>query len=115
MQPYVEAGKMKGLALLTQKRPSFAAEWPIISDSGLAIEAALWVGLFAPAGTTAAIVNRLDAEVSRILEQQDFRKRLNDLGTDPSPLSQAAFVARIASDADRYAKIIAQAGIQIQH
>jgi len=115
VQPYVEAGKMKGLALLTQKRPLFAADWPIISDSGLAIEAALWVGLFAPAGTASAIVNRLDTEVTRILQQQDFRKRLNDLGTDPSPLSQAAFVERISSDAERYAKIIAQAGIQIQH
>jgi tripartite-type tricarboxylate transporter receptor subunit TctC len=80
----------------------------------MAVDAALWVGLFAPAGTPAAIVSRLDAEVSRILQDAGVRKRLNDLGTEAAAISQAAFAERIRLDAARYLKIIEQTGIRAE-
>jgi tripartite-type tricarboxylate transporter receptor subunit TctC len=76
------------------------------------IDAALWVGLFAPAGTPPAILDRLDAEVSRILHLADVERQLNAVGTDASPLSQAAFVQRIKADAVRYAIIIQKTGLR---
>ena len=115
-QSLIDAGKIKPLALMTKARPSFApAGWTTLADLGLAVDAELWVGLFVPAGTPPVIVSRLDAEVARILKDADVRKRLNDLGTEASSLSGSAFAARISLDTARYARIISQTGIKIEH
>src|SRR5262245_16598849 len=114
-QPFIEAGKIKPLALMTAQRPSFAPDWPTLAESGMAVDAALWVGLFAPAGTPPAIVQRLDTEVARILQDATVRKRLNDLGTEASAISQGAFAERIRLDAARYLKVIEQTGIRVEH
>jgi len=113
--PLVDAGKVKVIALMGKARPSFAPNsWPTLAESGLAVDAALWVGLFAPAGTPAAVVSRLDQEVGRILKDDGVRKRLNTVGTEASPISQAAFVERIRTDAARYLRIIQQTGVKIE-
>jgi tripartite-type tricarboxylate transporter receptor subunit TctC len=115
-QSLIDAGKIKPLALMTRERPGFApADWPALADKGLAVDAALWVGLFVPAGTPPAIVSRLDAEVARILKDAGVRKRLNDLGTEASSISGAAFAERIRVDAARYLRIIEQTGIKVEH
>jgi tripartite-type tricarboxylate transporter receptor subunit TctC len=113
-QSLIDAGKIKPIALMTKDKPSFMPrEWQTLAENGLPVDAALWVGLFAPAGTPPAIVSRLDAEIGRILKDASVRKRLNDLGTEASAVSQAAFVERIRSDAARYQKIIEQTGIRV--
>jgi tripartite-type tricarboxylate transporter receptor subunit TctC len=114
-QSLMDAGKIKPIALMTQQRPSFApADWPTLADMGFPVDAALWVGLFVPAGTPAAIVTRLDNQVRRILEDAGVRKRLNELGTEASAFSQGAFVERIRLDAARYSRIIEQTGIRVE-
>ena len=112
---HIQADKAKVIAFMTKDRPTFTPAWPTLAESGLDVDAALWVGLFAPAGTPAAIVSRLDAEVVRILQDEAVRKRLNTVGTEAYPLSQAAFVARIDRDAGRYKQIIQQTGIRVEH
>jgi tripartite-type tricarboxylate transporter receptor subunit TctC len=112
--PLLEAKKVKVLALMTKQRPSFApAEWPTLAELGYAVDAALWVALYAPAGTPQAIVDRLDQEVLHILKDQGVRKRLNDLGTEASGVSQKAFAERIRADAASYLKIIKQTGVKV--
>ena len=114
-QPLLDAGKVKVLALMTKDRPSFApASWPTLADQGLAVDAALWVALFAPTGTPQAIVDRLDQEVLRILKDESVRKRLNALGTEASGISQKTFVDRIRTDAARYLDVIKQTGIKAE-
>lgn len=112
-QSLIAAGKIKPLALMTKEKPSFARDLPTLAEMGLAVDAALWVALFAPAGTPKAIVDRLDAETLKILQDAGVRKRLNDLGTEAAGISQSAFVERIRVDADRYAQIIKQTGIRV--
>ncbi|MCC6890781.1 MAG: tripartite tricarboxylate transporter substrate binding protein [Hyphomicrobiales bacterium] len=112
-QPLVEAGKVKVLALMTRQRPTFAPpDWPTLDELGFAVDAALWVALFAPSGTPKPVVERLDREVLRILKDEAVRKRLNALGTEASGISQAVFVERIKADAARYLDIIRQTGIR---
>jgi tripartite-type tricarboxylate transporter receptor subunit TctC len=111
----IESGKAKVIGFMTKQRPSFTPAWPTLAESGLDVDAALWVGLFAPTGTPAAIVSRLDAEMVKILADQTVRQRLNAAGTDPHPLSGDAFVQRIDLDARRYARIIQQLGLKAQH
>jgi tripartite-type tricarboxylate transporter receptor subunit TctC len=114
-QPLLDAGKVKVLALMTKDRPSFAPpSWPTLAEQGLAVDAALWVALFAPTGTPQPIVDRLDQEVLRILKDEGVRKRLNALGTEASGISQKTFVDRIRTDAARYLDIIKQTGIKVE-
>ncbi len=115
-QSLIDACKIKPIALMTKERPSFASpDWYSLATMGLPVDAALWVGLFVPTGTPSAIVSKLDREVARILKDENVRKRLNELGTEASAISQAAFVERIKLDAARYQKIIDQVGIRVQH
>jgi len=109
---FIQSGKVKVVALMSRQRPSFAPDWPTLAEAGIDVDAALWVGLFAPAGTPAAIVDRLDAVTSKILHSEELRKQLNVLGTDPLPLSQAAFAARIKADTARYALVIEKTGLR---
>jgi tripartite-type tricarboxylate transporter receptor subunit TctC len=108
----IQAGKVKVVASMTKQRPAFAPNWPTLADLGMDVDGALWVGLFAPAGTSAAIVNRLDAEASRVLHMADVQRQLNVVGTEAFPLSQAGFVQRIKTDAARYAIIIEKTGLR---
>jgi tripartite-type tricarboxylate transporter receptor subunit TctC len=112
----MDAGKIKPIALMTKERPSFAPpDWPTLPQLGFPVDAALWVGLFVPARTPPAIIARLDAAVARLLRDETVRKRLNELGTEAAALSGAAFVDRIRRDAARYARIIEQTGIRVEH
>ena len=112
--PYVDAGKVRVLALMTRQRPAFTPDWPTLAEHGIAVDAALWVGLFAPAGTDPAIIGRLDAEVSRMLQDADVLKRLHAVGTEAAPLAREKFAERIRSDAARYTRIIEQTGIRVE-
>jgi tripartite-type tricarboxylate transporter receptor subunit TctC len=111
-QPFIDASKIRVLGLMSKERPSFLS-WPTLAEQGVDVDAALWVGLWAPAGTPAAIVNRLDEDMQKILKDDTVRARLNQLGTEASPISQDAFAKRIRLDADRYSKIIQQTGVKV--
>jgi tripartite-type tricarboxylate transporter receptor subunit TctC len=109
----VEDGKIKVAAVLSRSRPSFLQQWPTMADSGLNVEAGLNLGLYVPKDTPAAIVARLDAEVLKILKDEDLRKRFNELGMEATPISQAALAERIRSEAARYKDIIERTGVKL--
>jgi tripartite-type tricarboxylate transporter receptor subunit TctC len=108
----IQSGRVRVIALMTKQRPSFAPDWPTLADAGMDIDAALWVGLFAPSGTPAPIINRLDAEATGVLRSAEMQKQLAAIGTDSSPISQAAFAQRIKADAARYAVVIEKTGLR---
>jgi tripartite-type tricarboxylate transporter receptor subunit TctC len=108
----IQSGKVKVVALMSKRRPSFAPDWPTLAEAGFDIDAALWVGSFAPAGTPQAIVDKLDAAATNILRSAETQKRLNVVGTDAAPVSQAAFVAQIKAEAARYAVVIQKTGLR---
>jgi tripartite-type tricarboxylate transporter receptor subunit TctC len=110
----IDGGRVKVIALTGKRRPSSVpASWQTLDENGLAVDAVLWNGLFAPAGTPAAIVNRLDQEVARIMREDRIRTFLSNSGIDADLISQAAFGERIRTDAARYDDIIRQTGIKI--
>jgi tripartite-type tricarboxylate transporter receptor subunit TctC len=113
VQGMIDAGKIKVLSILGRERPSFLKDWSTMADSGLNVDAGLTIGLYVPAGTPADIIARLDAEVLKILKDEALRKRFNELGMDVSPVSQAALVERIRSEAARYKTIIEQTGVKL--
>jgi len=111
----VDAGKIKIIALTGAKRPDFApASWPTLTESGLPIDANLWIGLFAPLRTPGAVVARLDQAIAAIVQDGDIRKRMNDAGINPEHVGAVPFAEKIRSEATRYDSIIRQAGMHFE-
>ena len=108
------AGKVKVIALTGDRPPNLPPSWATLSDSGLPINATLWLGIFAPSGVPDAIVSRLDRAISQALRDDTVRKRMNDIGFSPQFLDQAAFVERIRIDSSHYEPIIQQTGIALE-
>jgi tripartite-type tricarboxylate transporter receptor subunit TctC len=111
----VNAGKIKVLALTSKVHPSYVpSQWPTLIESGLPIDALNWQGLFAPAGTSDAVVARLDQALRQVLQDDSIAKRMNVFGMAPQYVPQAAFIGQIRADTARYAQIIKDAGIDVE-
>jgi tripartite-type tricarboxylate transporter receptor subunit TctC len=73
-----------------------------------------WYGVMGPAGMPRAMVDTLNAEVHRILALPDVRERFSSLGADPMPSTPEKFAAVMKSDADKWGRIIKQAGVRAE-
>jgi tripartite-type tricarboxylate transporter receptor subunit TctC len=110
---HVQSGKARVIGVMTRDKPAFLGDMPTIAETGMpSMDASLFVGLFAPAKTPDAIVNRLNQELAAILKDPEIRKRLNSVGVEANGINGKAFVDHIAAGADRYAKIIQATGIK---
>ncbi len=113
-QMFVKQGKMRGLAVTGAKRSPAVPDVPTLLESGIQVEANLWTGLFAPAGTPKAIVNKLNEDIGRMLETPQMKEWLmNNLGGEIAPHTPEQFGAFLANDSARWQKIIKQVGIQL--
>lgn len=111
----VQAGSLRALAITSPERSKLRPDLPTIQETALpsfAIES--WIGFFAPAKTPAAITERVAAEVTRILETPEMRKRLGELGVEPKPIGGQAFAAFVASEIELWTKLVRNAGIQAE-
>ena len=113
--PQVRAGRLRALGVSTAKRVEVAPEIPTISESGLpGYEVIAWYNLFAPAGTPRSIVNRINAEVNRMLAQADVRQRLLGLGVVPLSGTPEALGKYLKFEITRWAKVIKDGGIKLE-
>jgi tripartite-type tricarboxylate transporter receptor subunit TctC len=112
--PLVREGKLKAFAVTSLKRSAVAPELPTMAESGFpGFEAVPWFGLMAPAGTPAAIIDKLHRETVRVLALPDVRRRLEELGLDVIGSSPAELAAVIKSETPHWAKMIREAGIKL--
>ena len=114
--PFVQSGRLKALAVTTEKRTALAPDVPSLAELGVAgIDAAVRVGMYAPAGTPKEVIAKLNAEVNRILQDPGTRQQLANIGADPygstTPEEHRAIISRIAA---QIAKIVAQSNIKIE-
>jgi tripartite-type tricarboxylate transporter receptor subunit TctC len=111
--PLAREGKLRAFAVTSSKRSASAPELPTMAESGYpGFEAVPWFGLMAPAGTAAAIVDKVNRDVLRALASTEVRKRLEDLGLDVLGGSPAEFAARIEREIPQWAQVIRRAGIK---
>ncbi len=111
--PQIKAGKLRGYAVLTAARTPFAPDYPTVSESGMAgFQSDVWFGLMAPARTPAAVVQRLNAELNRVLQMPDLKEKLASQSYEPLGGTPERFAAAIKSDMERYSKAIRDAGIK---
>jgi tripartite-type tricarboxylate transporter receptor subunit TctC len=111
--PQVKAGKLRGLAVTTLKRSSALPDTPTMAESGLpGFEVNSWHGFFAPMGTPAAIVTRLNAETLKILALPDVKERFVAAALEPAGTTPQELAAYVRSETDKWAKIIRQVGLK---
>lgn len=111
--PQVQGGKLKALAVSTEKRVPSLPEVPTIAESGVpGFNIALWSALFAPAGTPPDIVKKLEAEVIRIVALPDVQARMKGLGVEPAGTPGAILPKQIADEIVMFRKVAETSGIQ---
>jgi tripartite-type tricarboxylate transporter receptor subunit TctC len=103
------------IALQTCAASAVLPELPTLAESGLpGYEMMNWLGLFAPAGTPRAIVDRLSAEALRIVRSPDIVARMHAQGAEPSPLAPVEFGTFVKTEVDKWAKVVASTGMTAQ-
>jgi tripartite-type tricarboxylate transporter receptor subunit TctC len=110
--PLARNGQMRAIGVTTKVRSSMAPDIPTLAESGLPdFDVSAWTGLFAPAGTPAAIVDRLNAETRRIAGDKQYMSLIESMGTDVASSSPQAFGIFVRDDVARWTKVIDRAGI----
>ena len=113
--PFVQSGRLRGLAVTGAKRSLAAPELPTMIESGFpGFEAGSWYGLFAPAGTPADIVSRLNADMVKSLRTPETRKLLSQQGAEPIGNSEAEFAAFIRDEIAKWGRVIKAANVKIE-
>ncbi len=111
----VRAGRLRGLAVSSSKRVEVAPEIPTVAESGLpGFEVIAWYNMFAPARTPRPVVNTINAEINRMLQQPDVREKLLALGVVPLTGTPEALGDYLKFEAARWAKLIKEAGIKAE-
>ena len=115
LMPHVRGGKIKALAMFSNKRIAGATEVPTMAEAGgPALEAATWVLFLAPAGTPQEIVNRMSAEVAKAVAAGDIKGRFEAIGIDPvgnTPQQAGKF---LADEIAKWSKVITTAGVKAE-
>jgi tripartite-type tricarboxylate transporter receptor subunit TctC len=106
----VRAGKLRPLAVTTQARSKTLPEVPAMMESGLAFEQTVWFGLFAPAGTPAEVVQRINREVGEILKEPAFIERIAATGATPMATTPAELKSFVTLEVDKWVKVARESG-----
>ena len=113
--PHIKSGKARGLAVTTPKRARMLPELPTMAEAGLpGFEVTSWFGLLAPAGTSPAIVSRLNAESVKAMAHPDVISALNKMGFDPEPGTPEQFATHIKREIEKFTKLAKATGIKVE-
>jgi tripartite-type tricarboxylate transporter receptor subunit TctC len=109
--PFTKGGKLRVIGSMTEKRHPFIPDVPTFIEQGYKeFVMGNWTGIVAPAGTPKAVVNKLAAEVTRILREPEMNKRLLDMGVDPLGGTPEEFGRLIRAETARFAKAVRDSG-----
>lgn len=111
--PHLKSGKVRALAVTTAQRSALFPALPTVAESGVpGYEAASINGMFAPAGTPAAIVARINAEVARLFARPDVKEKFFNIGVETIANSPEEFGATVKAEVARMGKMIKAAGLR---
>jgi tripartite-type tricarboxylate transporter receptor subunit TctC len=111
---HIKAGRLKLLAVTDSQRSAALPDTPTMGESLPGYEFNNWYGIMAPAGTPRALINTLNEEVRRVLALPDVHERFSGLGADPMPSTPEKFAAVMKSDAEKWGRIIKEAGVRAE-
>lgn len=108
LAPHVEAGKLKAFAVAQSKRASIMPDVPTLAEAGMTgFDAGIWIGLLAPAGTPAAIIDKLSGAANDALNTDEVRTALKRQGTDPLGGTPKEFADFIRTDIAKWVAVLA--------
>ena len=110
---FIKSGRIKVLATVNEKRVAALPDVPTVGETVKGFGSTPWYGLLAPAGTPKAIVNLLQAEVSKALETADAREKLANVGCEPFKSTPEQFAHLIRDDLPKWARIVKESGATI--
>jgi tripartite-type tricarboxylate transporter receptor subunit TctC len=111
----LQGNRLRALAVTSAQRISLLPEVPTMKESGVPdFEVNSWYGLVAPAGTPAAILDKINADMHTALRSQDVEKRMQDVAMPPSPTTRQVFDQFVRGEVARWARVIKEAGIPQQ-
>lgn len=108
----VEAGKLKLLAIGSMQRSTRFPDVPTLNEAGLAnFDADTYFGFYAPAGTPPEIIQKMNTEINKIVNSDEFKKTLSSIGAEPAPMTPEEFHQKAVDDAERFGKLIRERNI----
>jgi len=111
---HIKAGRLKVLAVTDSQRSAALPDTPTMGESLPGYEFNNWYGIMAPAGTPKPLVAQLNAEVLRVLALPEVKEKFTGLGADPMPSTPEKFGAVMKADAEKWGKVIRQAGVRAE-
>ena len=113
--PHIKSGKARALAVTSARRTRVLPDVPTMQEAGVAnFDVASWQALFAPAGTPPAIVNRVNAEIEKIIAMPDVAAKMENLGLEHTPNTPAQFAEFNRSELAKWAKIVKDGNIKVE-
>lgn len=109
----VKAGRLRALAVTSTERSAIAPEVPVMADTIPGFEATSWHGVFAPAGTPKPIVDKMAAEMKRILELPDVKEKLAEIGAIAAPMTPEDFTKFIDGERAKWSEVVKAAGVKV--
>ena len=111
--PHVKSGRVRVLAVTMAKRSTLNPEWPTLQQEGVKeVDASNWTALFAPKGTPQPVIDKLNAEIVKILNMPDVKERFAGGGVEVIPSSAAELDKRTAQEFERFKVIVQKANIR---
>ncbi|MES2185695.1 MAG: tripartite tricarboxylate transporter substrate binding protein [Pseudomonadota bacterium] len=113
--PYIKAGKLRALAVASEKRDPVLPDVPTVAEQGFpGFSAIQWWGLCAPAKTPDAVVAKLNKSLNDALALPDIQKRLHEMAAEPTAISPAQFGAFLKAEVAKWTKLVADTNLHIE-
>ena len=110
----LKSGRIKVLGILSKERSALAPDLPTLNETGLrGFESAGWFAILAPAATPAAVVQRLNAEITTVLRSPEIRERFAAAGLEPLPSTPEELAALMKSETPKWARVIKESGATV--
>jgi tripartite-type tricarboxylate transporter receptor subunit TctC len=115
VQPFISGGQVKALAVTSKTRVAALPNVPPVGDTpGMAgYQLVNWYGLFAPAGTPAEVITRLNNEVTKVLRTPEFTARMRAIGGESNPMTPQQFRDFVAAESATFKKVIEEANVTL--
>ena len=111
---FINSGKLKAIAISGETRSPVLPQVPTFTEAGLpGFDMRFWYGILAPAGTPKDVLDKLSAEIGKIVVAPDMKEKLSGQGADPFVNTPERFSALIRADLAKYEKVIKSAGIKL--
>ncbi len=113
--PPIQSGRARAIAVTSLKRAAQLPTTPTMDESGLkGFEVTSWYGVCAPAGTAESVLNKIHADLSKVLLAPDVQQRMTEMVIDAAPTSREAFATFTRTETKRWAQVVKDAGLALQ-